>query len=155
VYQASGADLSVQDTWALTVLIQSAATGGEIPLSVTPQVPPVPVTVQHAAGQPDLYNAVLPGGDKLQVYLDPDQPGLNQLHAQYFNSAGRPLAITVYSVTQVHRAGHTTTALTSRKLEVGHYVAASTVAKGPNRYVFTATAPDGSVLVAPITVKVG
>ena len=155
VYQASGANLSVQDTWTVTVLIQGAATGVEIPLSIIPQVPPVPVTVQRAQGQPDIYNAALTGGDKLQVYLDPDRPGVNELHAQYFDPSGRVLATTGYSVTQTRRAGGTARHLASRQLGVGHYVDDSTVARGRYRYVFTATGPDGTVLVAPIDVSVG
>ncbi len=99
-YQAQGGNLAVQGTWRVTTLIQGSSTGVEIPLSVTTQVPPVKITTERNPGLPTFYDAALPGGNKLQVYLDPGHPGFNQLHAQYFDPAGQPIPTTVYSVTQ-------------------------------------------------------
>jgi putative copper export protein/methionine-rich copper-binding protein CopC/nitrogen fixation protein FixH len=154
-YGASGGNLSVQGTWTITALIQRAGTGTEIPLTLTTQSQPPRIQVQRSAGLPDFYNLTLAGGTQIQVYLDPGRAGFNQFHATYLDPNGAPLPITGFSVTQVPAGSSAAAqALTTRPLDVGHYVADSTVQKGRYVYTLTATTADGTPITVPVTITV-
>jgi hypothetical protein len=104
---------------------------------------------------PDLYDAPLPNGLQVQVYLDPARTGFNQLHATYLDQSGAPLPLTGFTVTQVV-AGSSAAPLqlTSRRLDTGHYVAGSTVQKGSYVYTFTASRADQAPITLPVTIVV-
>jgi hypothetical protein len=151
-YQGQGANLSLDGTWRVTVLVQRSPSAVEVPLTVTTRQAPQRVTASSTPGLPTIYTVHLAGGRSLQVYLDPGKPGLNEFHQTWIGPDGSELAIATDTPTAVVPGTKAPQTLTTRKLDdLGHYV--SDVTGGRGRYQFTveATTADGT----PLTARVG
>ena len=124
-YTAQGANLSIDGAWEVTVLIQQAAGGVEIPLSLATRQPPERIDVQCSAGTPCLYTLHLPGGRSVQTYLDPGRAGthLTEFHLTFIQPDGSELPMTDATVAAGGPGQRVATALTVRRLDpVGHFV---------------------------------
>ena len=104
----------------LAVLTPGTRTGG-----ATPQV-----QSSQAAGQPTVYTITLPGGGKLQSYVDPDRPGPNQVHFTFFDATGNEQPVTRATATATPPAAPARP-LELLRLSPGHFVANAELAAGP------------------------
>jgi copper transport protein len=132
-WTATGSNLALGTAWQVAALINRGSASVEIPVTVTPRVPPQTLTVQPgASGLPTLYTLTVPVG-RLQIYIDPETAGRVEFHATYFDPDGNGLDATVTSIRQ---SGQT---LPLRQLGPGHYVADAAVRKGTNGFDIAAT----------------
>jgi hypothetical protein len=127
----------------VTVLVQQPAGGVEVPLVVSPRPPPQHIQVQAAPGQPTLYIVTFPGGDQVQMYLDPGKPGPNQVHATYFDAQGNELPIASATFEGWLPNGQTAD-LTPSRFSAGHFVGQGRLAAGRWHFVIVATTRDGA-----------
>jgi copper transport protein len=141
-------------------LLAAAVLSGLAPPAAAAQngPPPIKVTVVHNTGFPDVYQAALPGGYLLQVYLEPET---RQFHIQYFDPNDNPVPTTACLVIQQRLPGGRPISLVTQHLGPGHYYATTGARNGRYLYVFTATASafgpgggDPGQIAAPITIYV-
>jgi hypothetical protein len=142
-----GTELSIQGSWDVTVVIQMATRGVEIPLTLDTRAPPQQVSVNRQAGQPDLYTITLLGGVQIQAYNDPGAIGSNQLHLTAFDAAGKELPLSAASITVTTPSG-SHIALVPRRLTAGHFVASATYTAGTWHIELDVTTTGGAALVA-------
>ncbi|MGH7749558.1 MAG: CopD family protein, partial [Candidatus Dormibacteria bacterium] len=115
-WTATGSNLALGTSWQVTALVNRGSASVEIPFTVNPKVPAQTLSVTPGGGGlPTLYNITLPVG-KLQIYIDPEQPGATEFHTTYFDQTGNGLDATVSSVKEGGSA------LPTRLLGPGHYV---------------------------------
>lgn len=152
VYEGEGTNLSLDGHWAITVVVERGLQSTEVPLSVPARSRPQVVRTISAPGQPTLYGIDLPGGRILDVYLDPDKPGFNEVHATFIDAAGGELPVPQPASIAVARPGQPPQALPVRRFGPGHFIADARLGPGEWRLEFGATARDGSVLQAILTI---
>jgi hypothetical protein len=155
-YAAQAANLSVNGTWTVNVLVQRGANSAEVPMTVTTRQPPVKIDVSHSPGLPDVYTIHVNASDSIQVYLDPGHPGLNEFHATVIGPGGSELPTDALTVAASGPGGGASSQLIVRKLDtVGHFVADLPGAtKGRYHFSLDATATGGQPLHADITLPV-
>jgi hypothetical protein len=152
LYAGSGANLSMNGTWAVVATIQEGAGGVEVPFTVTPSPPPEKVVVApQGPGIPTLYTVELPGGLSVQTYLDPGRVGLNEFHVTFIGTNGQELPMTALTVSATPGGS-----LPVRRLDaVGHFVAdLNATARGPHRFDVTGTTAAGDTLQGSVTIPV-
>ena len=155
-YRGRGANLSIDGTWTVSALIQTATDSVTTTFTLTTRQPPEHITVARNRGLPDVYTIALSGGRSLQIYIDPGHPGFNEVHATYIGTDGNELSMQSLAVTASPPAPQPVEALTVRRLDaIGHYVADLPGAIA-GRYLFrlSATAKDGTTFDSTITVPV-
>ncbi|HVA84843.1 MAG TPA: CopD family protein, partial [Candidatus Saccharimonadales bacterium] len=154
VYEATGANLSLDGAWLVTVLVARGASSVEVPLQLTTRAPqPQQVDVNVVAGLPTVYTVHLTSGRTVQVYLDPGTAGANEVHSTFFDATGTELP--VQSVTMLlGAAGAPLAPLTPRRLEPGHFVADTSLGAGTYTLAVAGPAPNGDQLVAELNVVV-
>lgn len=149
-YQASGANLSINGTWNVTILLERAGGGTEIPLSVTTRQQPQRLEVQRNKGIPDIYTVHLVDGRSVQSYLDPGKVGthFNEFHATFLGADGQELAVRDASVTVTAPGQKKGVPLVVRRLDpAGHFVADLVDAvKGAYRFQITGTLEGGDLV---------
>jgi copper transport protein len=146
-WMANGSQVSIAGVWTVTVVVQTASSGTEIPLTLVTPIPGQSVTVSTAAGQPDIYTIAFSGGEQLQLYNDPGTPGTDELHLTAFDMDGNELPLAHATMVAVAPDG-TATAPPPRRFSAGHFVDDLTLADGRWTFFVQATARDGRVLVA-------
>jgi copper transport protein len=146
-WMATGSQVSIAGVWTITVVVQTASSGTEIPLTFVTQIPDQSVTVATAAGQPDIYTIAFPGGEQIQMYNDPGNAGTDELHLTAFDTDGTELPLAHASMVAVAPDGQASS-LQSRRFSAGHFVGDLTLAAGDWTFFVRATARDGRVLVA-------
>jgi len=156
-YAASGANLSIDGTWDVTVLVQQSTSASQVQLHVTTRATPEHVTVEHSPGIPDLYTISLPDSQSVQVYLDPGKPGFNEFHVTYVGADGKEMSMRSLTV---KASGPTVTStpahLAVRRLDsIGHFVADLPGARaGRYRFVLDAEARDGTPFTSTVSIPV-
>ena len=152
-YGASGGGLSLDGIWNVTAVIAAPDATVEVPLPIATRVPGLQVDQLPTPGAPTIYTAHLPGETTLQVYLDPGQPGPNELHATFFDPAGNELPVQTATYLIVPASGPATV-IVPRQLEPGHFVADFQVDAGTLGADVVGPAPDGSLLHAHFDIPV-
>jgi copper transport protein len=152
MYQAQGTNLSLDGRWSIVALVERGLQSTEVPFTVTARVRPEVVHTISAPGQPTLYSIDLPGGRTLDAYLDPDKPGLNEVHATFIDASGGELPVPRPATITVARLGQPARALPVRRFGPGHFIGDARLGPGDWHVEITATARDGSVLRASLTV---
>jgi putative copper export protein/nitrogen fixation protein FixH len=153
IWSATGANLSLDGAWTVTVTVARGAASVEVPLQVTTRAPDQKVDVNAVAGLPTIYTVHLTSNRTVQVYLDPGTAGANEVHATFFDATGTELP--VQTVTMLLGAvGSPVAPLTPRQLEPGHFVADTTLAAGTYTLSVAGPAPNGDELVAELNVPV-
>jgi copper transport protein len=146
-WMANGSQVSIAGVWTITVVVQTASSGTEIPLTFVTRIPDQSVTVAVAAGQPDIYTIAFPDGEQIQMYNDPGTAGTDELHLTAFDADGNELPLARTTMVAVSPQG-TASTLQPRRFSAGHFVGDLTLTPGPWMFFVEATARDGSVLVA-------
>jgi len=152
-FGAGGGNLSLDGIWQVTAVVTSQARTVEVPLVVSTRPVGVTVDANVIPGAPTIYTAHLAGGQSIQVYLDPQQPGPNELHATFFDASGNELPVQTATMATATADGNGAI-LNPRQLEPGHFVADTTVAAGRLGADVAGPAPDGTVLHAHIDFSV-
>jgi len=151
-FEGSGANLSFDGVWNVTMTVEEAATATTVPLSVAVPSPPLTVRTITAPGQPTLYSIDLPGRRVLDMYLDPGRPGFNEVHETFIGADGNELPVPQLAVITAARPGGTPQRLPVRRFGPGHFIGDATLAAGDWEITVTVTARDGSVLQARLVV---
>ena len=157
-YRGTGANLSIDGTWDIEMLIQQATGAVQIPLRVTTRATPEHITVSHSPGIPDLYTITLADSATLQVYLDPGTVGFNEFHATYVGADGKEMPMRSLEVTATgpDPATGTSSRLAVRKLDsIGHFVADLPGARrGSYRFVLDGVSTGGPTYRSDVTIPV-
>jgi hypothetical protein len=146
-WMANGSQVSIAGVWTITVVVQTASSGAEIPLTLVTRIPDQAVTVSTASGQPDIYTISFPGGEQIQMYNDPGTPGIDELHLTAFDADGTELPLTRASMIAVAPDAKASS-LQPRRFSAGHFVGDLTLVAGEWTFFVQATTRDGRVLVA-------
>ncbi len=154
VFSATGGNLSLDGTWQVTALVARGTSGVEVPLTILAQTTREQVDVNRVAGIPTIYTVHLPAGRTVQVYLDPDMPGQNDLHVTFFDASGAELPATNIAVTVATGAG-APRQLNVRTLEPGHVVATLTLQAVTGVFDIVGTAPGSDRLHAALAITPG
>jgi copper transport protein len=138
-YRAEGANLSLAGPWEVDVVVQRPTDSVEIGLRVGT------LCRAHPTGtDPTLWTADTSAGT-VQGYLDPAVPGSSEVHATFFDQAGRELPATNPEIVATGPGGEGSI-LDPRRLGPGHFVASVDLEAGRWRFDFSATADDGALL---------
>jgi copper transport protein len=153
-YAGRGANLSIDGTWQVVVLVERGAQSTEVPMQVTTRSLPQRIDISRVAGEPTLYTIHLSQGGTVQVYIDPNKPGPVEFHSTFFDAAGNELPVTSATITMTPPTGSTRT-LPIRQLEPGHYVADATLGTGSYRFDITGTMSTGQTIATHISIAAG
>jgi copper transport protein len=127
-FDAPGGNLSIDGIWRITATVAAPAGAVEVPLITATDIPAQTIDVSPTAGLPTIYVVHLADGKTMQVYLDPETAGKDELHATFFDAAGNELPVETAAIAIV-QAGATSLPI-PRQLEPGHFVADVDVAAG-------------------------
>ena len=151
-----GANLSIDGTWGVTVLVERGAESAEVPLRLTTRSLPQRIDVSRVPGEPTLYTIHLAAGRTVQVYIDPNRPGPVEFHSTFFDAAGNELPVTSATITMTPPgAGTQPQALPARQLEPGHFVADATLGAGSYRFDISGTTGGGETIATHIDITAG
>jgi nitrogen fixation protein FixH len=145
-WAAEGTALSLDEVWAVSVLIEGAADSTEVSLTVIPRSAGQLVEVSGVEGQADLHTISLPDGRQIQCYVSPGQPGgTSQFHATAFDASGAKLALDqAFAVAQRPDGGIET--LDLMRLGPGHFAANFVPTAGAWTFDLGAIPADGGTL---------
>lgn len=132
-WSAQGAALAIEGRWRVVVLVQKAADSLEIPLEVEPRATPQKITVNRAPGQPAIFTITLDAGRSVQGYVDPGDPGKNEVHFTFFDPSGTELPVASARMFLTPPGGETRE-VTVRRFGPGHFVADAELAPGRWRF---------------------
>jgi copper transport protein len=152
-WSGQGTVLSIFGAWNVSVLVQEAAGAVQVPLKLTPKLPPESIQTQAAPGQPTLYTIALAGGGQLQTYVDPGRPGNDTVHFTFFQASGNEQPIADASATFVDPTG-ATGPLPLIRFDAGHFVANTKLTSGRWRFLVQATTAQGKVFDAYFDQKI-
>jgi copper transport protein len=146
-WQAGATALSIQGTWEIRVLVETATRSIEVSLVVTVAPPDQPLEVIRAEGQPDLYTFSLDDGGTIQVYVDPGEPGrTNQVHLTAFDRDGIERPIDDVTLT-VRSPEGVVEAVEPERLSPGHFVANVAIEPGTAGFGIDVTTEQGERIV--------
>jgi copper transport protein len=154
VYRAEGTNLSLEGDWTISALVVEGARSVEVPLAVTARALPQTVRTIEAPGQPTLY-VIDVGGPQLNVYLDPDKPGFNEVHVTFIDATGNELPVPQMAQVSVASPGAAPRTLAVRRFGPGHFIADATLRAGAWNFEFAGAPKTGAPIRATLTVRVG
>ncbi len=152
-YQATGANLSLDGTWRVTALVAGGPRAVEVAMEVKTVTATPSIDVNAVPGLPTLYTVHLGAGNTVQIYLDPGTAGANELHATFFDPAGNELPVPTAEMS-IGPKGGALEALDPRRLELGHFIADTTLDAGTYTISVTGAAPGGQQLTAQLDIPV-
>ncbi len=88
----------------------------------------------------------------LDMYLDPDRPGFNEVHGTFIGADGNELPVPRLAVITAGRPGGAPQQLPVRRFGPGHFIGDATLTAGDWEIAVTVTARDGSGLQARVVV---
>ena len=139
VWVGTGTVLSMYGRWDVTMLVQEAAGGVSVPLSVRTRLPTEQIATSPGTGtQPTIYTIQLPGGDTVQGYLDRKAAGPNTAHFTFFTASGNELPIASAQGSIITPSG-TVRPVKMLRLSKGHFVANVTLDAGHWTFLIDAT----------------
>ena len=154
IWRGQGVNLATSGTWRVAVLIEQAADSLEVPLELTAREPPQKITRSEIPGEPTLYTIELSGGFSVQGYVDPGDPGENEVHFTFFSPDGGEQPIESW-VVRAGRRGEEASDLEIRELAPGHVVADASLEAGAWRFRVEARTPEGRTLTAYFDEEIG
>ncbi|MGH2406531.1 MAG: copper resistance protein CopC [Candidatus Limnocylindrales bacterium] len=152
-FSATGANMSLDGTWDVTVLVARGAASVEVPLQLTTIVVAPVVDVNATTGLPTIYTVHLSAGRTVQIYADPGTAGQNELHATFFDAAGTELPVTSADMA-LARAGGAAAPLITRQLEPGHFVSDVVLEAGTYAFSIAGPAPGGEELTTHLDLTI-
>ena len=152
-YEAQGTNLSLNGEWTIVAVVERGLNSVEVPMTVATRIRALAVRTIEAPGQPTLYGIDLPAGRVLDVYLDPGRPGFNEVHATFIEASGQELPIPRPITITAARPGGAPQALPVRRFGPGHFIGDAQLGPGEWQLEFAGTDAGGTVLEAPLTVR--
>ena len=149
-FSASGGNLSLDGIWKIVATVAASSGAVEVPLIASTVVGPQPVDGDGTPLAPATVH--LADGTSVQVYLDPGGLGANELHATFFDAAGKELPVPAATMAVLAQDGSAFLAA-SRQLEPGHFVADIQLAGGPIAVDIAGTGATGGVIHAHLVIK--
>ncbi len=140
-WKTTSSQLSITGIWRATAQIQTGSSVAQVAFSLALPPPGQQISVSSAPGQPDIVTIGL-NDAQLQSYLDPGDPGPNELHLTAFGAGGNELPLRTAAFTAAGPGGAVAT-FDPRRLSAGHFVADSTLDPGPWTFFFDLQARDG------------
>ena len=124
---------------------------------MTPVAPPDAVfsaeRTIRTPGTPTLHVVDLSAGQTLQFYLDPGTPGLNAIHATYFDAQGRELQIARVITIEVSRRDGSSAMLPVLQEGPGHFYSDFDFRPGEWLLEIVATTRTGRVVRVHVTLR--
>jgi copper transport protein len=148
-FSAAGGNLSLDGIWKVTATVAEPTGTVEVPLVVATSV--VPEASAGDASPLSPSTVLLINGLSVQVYLDPDTAGPNELHATFFTATGKELPVQTATMAVWAQDG-SSSIIAPRQLEPGHFVADYTLASGPLTVDIVGDDPSGGVLHAHLLI---
>jgi copper transport protein len=149
-FSASGGNLSLDGIWNIVATVAAPSGAVEVPLVASTVGAPQPVDGDGTPLAPATVH--LADGTSVQVYLDPGGPGANELHATFFDAAGKELPVPTATMAVLAQDGSALIAA-SRQLEPGHFVADIQLAGGPIAVDIAGIGATGGVIHAHLVIK--
>ena len=137
-WTGQGLNLSVDGRWRITVAIDTAAGGREVPLELETALPPQRVDAQRTPGLPTIYTVTAADREAAGLLRprapgpEPAPPHLPPRRRRGGRGRGR-------------RPPSTAPTVATRRLDKGHFVADVDARPGTYRITTTATLTDGTV----------
>ena len=153
IFTATGGNLSLEGAWQIAALVARGTSSVEVPLQLITNVAPAQIDVNAVPGLPTISTVHLSAGRSVQVYLDPGNPGANEVHVTFFDAAGNELPVQVAALS-LGPSGGAVAALTPRLLEPGHFVADTTLPAGTYSLSLSGPAPNGDQLITQLDLTV-
>ena len=147
VWSGQGSELSIEGTWAVTILVQKSSGAVEVPLKVATRTAPEPIQSQVTAGQPTVFTIALPNSLSVQTYVDPGKPGPDSVHFTFFKASGKEEPIMHASATATGPTGKAEPAKLIR-FDKGHFVANLQLTSGTWKFEIKAMTDGGQSLNA-------
>lgn len=152
-WRAESSALAIAGTWRATVRVVRGSQAVEVPLVVTTRVDGARSSVVEAPGQLAITTIAYRDGTSAQLYLDPGDPGPNQLHATVFDAAGEELQILHPTLVVVAPDGSAARADLLR-FGPGHVVAELDLEPGMWVFDLTGSTPGGGSVQATLRARV-
>jgi copper transport protein len=149
-FSASGGNLSLDGIWNIVATVAAPSGAVEVPLVASTVLAAQPVDGDGTPLAPATVH--LADGTSVQVYLDPGGPGANELHATFFDAAGKELPVPTATMAVSAQDGSAFIA-TSRQLEPGHFVADIQLAGGAIAVDIVGNGAAGGVIHAHLGIK--
>ena len=152
-FSGRGSQMSLEGRWRITALVEAGTGSTEVPLEVSTAVRGQSVSVDQAGDQPAIHSLRRPGGETVQIYLDPQRPGQSELHATFFDAGGTETQIQE-AVVVAARGNLRSRSLSLRRFGPGHFVADIRLAGGRWTFDIVGKQQTGSLrYLADIEVK--
>ncbi len=148
-FSASGGNISLDGIWKVTATVAGPSGTVEVPLVAATSV--VPEASDGDASPLSPATVHLINGLSVQVYLDPDTAGPNELHATFFDATGKELPVQTATMAVWAQDG-SGSIIAPRQLEPGHFVADYMLASGPLTVDIVGDDPSGGVLHAHVLI---
>jgi hypothetical protein len=152
-FAATGGNISLEGAWQIAALVARGTSSVEVPLQLITKVAPARVEVNAVAGLPTISTVHLSAGRTVQIYLDPGQPGANELHVTFFDAAGTELPVQTAALS-LGPSGGPLAALAPRLLEPGHFVSDTTLPVGTYTLSLSGLAPNGDQMTTQLDLTV-
>ena len=149
-FSASGGNLSLDGIWNVVATVASPSGAVEVSLVASTVVRPQPVDGDGTPLAPATVH--LADGTSVQIYLDPGGAGANELHATFFDAAGKELPLPTATMAVLAQDGSAFIAA-SRQLEPGHFVADIQLAGGPIAVDIVGNRATGGVIHAHLAIR--
>jgi hypothetical protein len=152
-YIGSGANLSFDGRWRVTVRVERAGNSVEVPIDVETRSLPQFVSVLRVPGHAPEYTIEVKGVGHVRISPDPERAGRSTLHVTCFNPIYEFQAVDTLIVTAGARRAPARQ-LPVRRLDRSSFLADVDLQPGPNRIAVVARTDYGARLRAVIEIEV-
>lgn len=152
-YNGSGANLTFDGRWRVSVQIERAGSSVEVPLEVETASARQPVSVERLPGQAPNYTVLVPGMGHMRFTPDPERAGHSQLIVSCLDVISEYRAMEQMVVTAVEADG-VMRQQPLRRLDRNRFAADIELRSGPNRIVAIARSGDGMRMRAAVEIDV-
>jgi copper transport protein len=151
-YVGSGANMSFDGRWHLTVTVERGGDSVDVPLEVETQIPPRWVSVQRRPGQAPIYTVEMRNQGVVHFSPDPERAGRSRLQLSCFDFVGELKAVDSMVVTAATDGAPRQ--LPVERVNSGEFVADIEFQPGPNTVTVVARASDGMRMRAKIVIDI-
>lgn len=142
-YQATGSNLSLDGHWRVTTVIERGIESVEVPLEVATRCRSQEVT---QPGRVAIHEMELSDGATVQSYLDPAEPGRNDIHLTFLAADGSEMHIEEHPTVRVIPEDGKAVDVDVQRFSHGHFVASGDLPQGPNRIEVEASDTERGML---------
>ena len=152
-YIGSGANLSFDGRWRVTVRVERAGNSVEVPIDVETRSLPQFVSILRVPGHAPEYTIQVKGVGHVRISADPERAGRSTLHVSCVNPIYEAQAVDTLIVTAGAERSPTRQ-LPVRPLDRSRFLADVDLQPGPNRIAVVARTNYGARLRAVIEIEV-